>query len=194
MKCPEGSYAQLEEVGKKLVEFRNTKYTQDWRGTTGLTSPVLGGTYKLLEVRVVDFVGGGQKQIDDYWYQGKKDVECKAFMFRFVPVDGHDIAQTVRFTFDDDDGFLMLSERNLREDVDPVILEAFDRLIVKLRQEKNCLEAENAIEYPCTILAKQILAQSTVLKKSHLLNNTISMHSAIKDAADRLRIASRRRS
>lgn len=187
MKCPEGSYAQLEEVGKKLVEFRNTKYTQDWRGTTGLTSPVLGGTYKLLEVRVVDFVGGGQKQIDDYWYQGKKDVECKAFMFRFVPVDGHDIAQTVRFTFDDDDGFLMLSERNLREDVDPVILEAFDRLIVKLRQEKNCLEAENAIEYPCTILAKQILAQSTVLNKSHLLNNTISMHSAIKDAADRLR-------
>lgn len=187
MKCPAGSYAQLDEIGKKLVEFRDVKYNPTWRARTGFVSPIRLGEFKALEVRAVDFIGGGNVMIDDYAYQGKMGVPCKAFLFRFVPIDDRDRAQTVRFTFDDDDGFLMDSERNLREDVEQEILDAFDSLIIKLRQEKNCRDAEEQIQYPCTVLAKQILAQSSELKKSVLLNYTISMHTAIKDAAYRLR-------
>lgn len=188
MKCPEGSYSQLETVGKKLEPLSKVKFNKSWRATTDLKSPTSFGTFKTLEVRPVDFIGGLNVMVDDYAYQGPAGVECKAFLFVFIPESEFANKRNVRFTFDGADGFAMSAERNpFRENIDTEVMEAFDRLIVKLQQEANCLAAEDAIEYPCTILAKQILAQSTELKKSFLLNNTISMHSAIKDAANRLR-------
>lgn len=187
MKCPEGSYAQLEALAKLLVPYRNVKYKQDWRATAEFTHALEFGAFKHLEVRVVDFVGGGNVMVDDYAYQGKLGVKCKAFLFRFVPKSEFDNTPTIRFTFDNEEGFDMLTMRELRESVEPEIEQAFRLLIKKLMQEANCLEGEEDISYPCVVLAKQILAQSTELKKSFLLNNTISMHSAIKDAANRLR-------
>lgn len=187
MKCPAGSYAQLEALAKLLIPYRHVKYNQSWRATAEFTDFLELGAFKHLEVRVVDFVGGGNVMVDDYAYQGRLGVQCKAFLFRFVPKSEFDNTPTIRFTFDDQEGFDMLAIRELRESVEPEIERAFRLLIKKLMQEANCLEAEADISYPCVVLVKQILAQSTELKKSFLLNNTISMHSAIKDAADRLR-------
>lgn len=188
MKCPKGSYAQLETVGKKLEALSHVKFKKSWSTFTDLPGPTSFGTFKSVEVRPVDFVGGGNVMVDGYAYQGKFGVACKAFLFIFNPESEFDNKRNVRFTFDGDEGFAMSAERDpFRENIEDSVMEAFDRLVVKLQQEANCLEAENSIEYPCTILAKQILAQTTELKKSHLLNYTISMHSAIKDAANRLR-------
>lgn len=46
---------------------------------------------------------------------------------------------------------------------------------------------EDYPKYPCVVIAFNILKQSTELKKSVLLNRTISMHSAIKQYADALK-------
>jgi hypothetical protein len=46
---------------------------------------------------------------------------------------------------------------------------------------------EDYPQYPCVILALDILGQSKELKKSVLLNRTISMHSVIKSHAESLK-------
>lgn len=181
------SYAQLEEIGKKLVPFRDVLYKQNWRATVNFQKMPAIGEFAQLEVRAVDFTGSVNVEIDGYCYHGKQGIACRSFLFRFVPLAERGKEQIVVFTFDDAEGFNMDSERNLRDHIEPVIVEAFDALVVKLRQEANCLEGDELPKYPCVVLAQQILRQSKELQKSVLLNNTISMHSVIKNVADGLR-------
>ena len=141
MKCPPGSYAQIEQIGLLLVPFRDVAFPQDLRLSVPFTKSPWFGSFQRLELNAVDF-DGGQVEIDGLCYQGKPGISNKAFLFRFIDDKKNDNRYWVRYTFDADPGFYMVADRYMREDVAQETLDSFEALIKLLQVEAERIERE----------------------------------------------------